>query len=85
MWWEPSWQDYLSSIAEMRKLTKADVVAFARKWFGNNYTVVYKKPEDKMVKKVPKPEIHPVEVNRQPEWIYKQLYHHAACFYNPCL
>jgi len=60
-----SWQDYLSSIAEMRKLTKADVVAFARKWFGNNYTVVYKKTgQDKTVKKVPKPEIHPVEVNR---------------------
>ncbi|MBX9783363.1 MAG: insulinase family protein [Chitinophagaceae bacterium] len=63
-----SWETYLSNVAAMRKLTKADVVAFANKWFGNNYTVVYKKTgEDKNVKKVPKPEIHPVEVNRQSE------------------
>ncbi len=56
---------YLNGLDLMGKITKADVVAFANKWFGDNYTVVYKNTgEDKTVEKVEKPEIHPVDVNR---------------------
>jgi predicted Zn-dependent peptidase len=63
---EKSWETYLNNSQRMGKITKQDVVAFANKWFGNNYTVVYKLTgEDKNVPKVQKPEIHPVAVNRE--------------------
>ena len=59
------WEEYLRGSERMSKITKQDVIEFANKWFGNNYTVVYKQTgEDKTVEKVEKPEIHPVEVNR---------------------
>lgn len=59
------WADYLAGIDAMSRITKQDVVNFANKWFGNNYTVVYKlSAEDENVQKVEKPEINPVEVNR---------------------
>ncbi len=59
------WQQYLANSSQMSAVTKKDVVDFANKWFGENYVAVYKKTgEDKTVQKVQKPEIHPVEVNR---------------------
>jgi predicted Zn-dependent peptidase len=59
------WEVYLKGLNDMSKITKKDVVAFANKWFGNNYTVVYKlSGNDDAVEKVEKPPIHPVEVNR---------------------
>lgn len=59
------WAEYLAGVEAMSRITKADIVAFANKWFGNNYTVVYKlSEEDPNVQKVEKPEINPVEVNR---------------------
>lgn len=59
------WAEYLAGVEAMSRITKKDVVDFANKWFGDNYTVVYKKSgEDPDVQKVEKPEIHPVEVNR---------------------
>ena len=60
------WEKYLQSVDDMRKITKLDVVNFAKKWFGDNYTVVYKHTGiDKNVIKVDKPEITPVPVNRE--------------------
>lgn len=59
------WADYLAGEEAMARVTKAEVMAFAKKWFGDNYTVVYKlSGEDPDVQKVEKPEIQPVEVNR---------------------
>jgi predicted Zn-dependent peptidase len=59
------WEQYLANAGSMRQITKKEVVDFANKWFKDNYIVVYKKTgEDKTVQKVQKPEIHPVEVNR---------------------
>ncbi len=59
------WADYLAGVDAMSRITKQDVVNFANKWFANNYTVVYKlSAEDPDVQKVEKPEINPVEVNR---------------------
>lgn len=59
------WERFLAGIEDMARLTKADVTAFARRWFGENYTVVYKlSGEDPATVKVEKPEITPVEVNR---------------------
>jgi predicted Zn-dependent peptidase len=50
----------------MSKFTKADIMSFANSNFTNDYTVVYKKVgEDKTTKKVVKPAITPVAVNRE--------------------
>jgi predicted Zn-dependent peptidase len=60
------WAEYLAGEEAMARITKAEVMAFARKWFDDNYTVVYKlSGEDPDVQKVEKPEISPVEVNRE--------------------
>jgi predicted Zn-dependent peptidase len=59
------WAEYLAGVDAMSRITKADVTRFANKWFGDNYTVVYKESgEDPNVEKVEKPPINPVEVNR---------------------
>lgn len=59
------WERFLAGIEEMARLTKSDVTAFANRWFRDNYTVVYKlSGEDPATVKVEKPEITPVEVNR---------------------
>ncbi|HMP30453.1 MAG TPA: insulinase family protein, partial [Saprospiraceae bacterium] len=59
------WADYLKKMDDMGKITKDEVVAFANKWFKNNYVAVYKltgtDPENK---KVDKPEITSIEINR---------------------
>ncbi|HMY22880.1 MAG TPA: insulinase family protein [Chitinophagales bacterium] len=60
-----NWKDELSFYEEIKSYNKQDVQAFANKWFGNNYVVVYKKTGmDSSVIKVEKPPIHEVEVNR---------------------
>lgn len=58
------WVDFLNDLNVMSKITKADIMRFAAKWFQNNYTVIYKKTGNSDVPKVVKPEIHPVELNR---------------------
>ena len=59
------WEDYLKGIENMSKITKEDVVAFANKWFKDNYVAVYKlsgpNPDQN---KVEKPEITSIEINR---------------------
>lgn len=63
---EKKWEDAAADIEEMGKLTKADLVAFAKTYFTNDYTVVYKRNgEDKNIQKIIKPEITPVDVNRE--------------------
>ncbi|MDD5362858.1 MAG: insulinase family protein [Ignavibacteria bacterium] len=65
---EIPWDKYLGNADRYSKITKADIVNFANKNFGNNYVVVYKKTgEDKNVQKIVKPEITPVKVNRDSE------------------
>ncbi len=63
---DKSWEAHMRNINLMSKITKEDVVRFANEWFDENYTVVYKLTgEDTNVKKVDKPSITPVEVNRE--------------------
>jgi len=61
-------EDWLNDVAytdQLSKLTKKDIIAFANKYFGENYVAVFKrKGEDKNVVKVDKPPITPVETNR---------------------
>jgi predicted Zn-dependent peptidase len=60
------WTDVVQRIDKMRKLTKEDIVRVANKYFQNNYVVVYKRiGERENVTKVVKPQITPVEVNRE--------------------
>ncbi|MCW3120784.1 MAG: insulinase family protein [Flavipsychrobacter sp.] len=60
-------EDWLNDVAytdQLSKLTRKDIIAFANKYFGENYVVVYKrKGEDKNIVKVDKPTITPVETN----------------------
>ncbi len=61
------WQDYVKRIEQLSTITKDDVIDFANRTYKkDNYVAVYKRTgEDKNVEKVEKPEITPVEVNRE--------------------
>lgn len=62
---ELDWAEQVAMVDAMSKLTKKDIVAFANQWLNTNYVCVYKRiGQDKNVQKVDKPEITPVEVNR---------------------
>jgi predicted Zn-dependent peptidase len=59
------WETYLRRGADMAKVTKQDIVDFANEWFGENYIVVNKLTgEDPEIEKVAKPQITPIEINR---------------------
>ena len=60
------WADVVQRIEKMEKITKDDVVAFANNYLkDNNYAVVYKRQgEDPNIKKVNKPAITPIFMNR---------------------
>lgn len=62
-----SWGDYVSRMNDMDKITKQQVVDFAKKHLRkDNYVVVYKKVgESKDMVKVDKPSITPVSLNRE--------------------
>lgn len=60
------WQDYVSRTNKLESITKEDIVRFANRNFLNNYVAVNKKTgEDPNTQKVVKPEITPVDVNRE--------------------
>lgn len=60
------WADQVNSIERLSKITKQDIIEFVKANYGENYVVVYKRTgEDKNVVKVSKPQITPVEVNRE--------------------
>lgn len=59
------WQEYVGTIGRLSKITKQQVVDFAKANYTNNYVIVYKRTgEDKNVMKVTKPVITPIEINR---------------------
>lgn len=58
------WRDQVSYVNDIQKITKADIMAFANKYLGDNYVAVYKKKgEHTNVEKIEKPAITPVETN----------------------
>jgi len=60
------WSDYVNHVDNLSKITKLQIIDFANKYYSDNYVVVYKRTgEDSTVQKVEKPEIHPVETNRE--------------------
>jgi predicted Zn-dependent peptidase len=60
------WQNAVERLERISKITKNDIIEFANKNFNkSNYVVVYKKTgENTTTQKVVKPEITPVEVDR---------------------
>lgn len=61
---ELDWKDELAYTNQLSKIKKADVVAFANAYLGNNYVAVFKKKGAKTnVQKIEKPAITPVETN----------------------
>jgi predicted Zn-dependent peptidase len=59
------WIDYITELEQLSKITKKDIIEFANKNYNNNYVAVYKATgKDPNVKKVPKPSITPIELNR---------------------
>lgn len=65
---EQPYTDYVHELDILSKITKKDIVAFANRNFGQNYVVVYKRTgTDANVKKVSKPALTPVVMNRNSE------------------
>jgi predicted Zn-dependent peptidase len=60
------WADEVNKLGRIEKLTKADIIAFAKKHLkADNYVCVYKRSgEDKGIKPVEKPAITPIQMNR---------------------
>lgn len=60
------WADEVTALDRMSKLTKNDIVAFANKYLkDDNYAIIYKKQgKDPNEKKMSKPEITPIVMNR---------------------
>ena len=69
---EISWEDEVTSIDRIAKLTKAEIVDFANKYLKNdNYAAIYKKQgKDPNEKKMTKPEITPIVSNRDTASIF---------------
>jgi predicted Zn-dependent peptidase len=62
---ELNWQEQVAYTDQLSKLGKKDIVAFANKYFGENYVAILKrKGENNSISKVDKPPITPVETNR---------------------
>ena len=60
------WENVVGYLDRISKFTKQDIVDFARRHFGNNYAVVYKRQgEDTTQKKIDKPEITAIPSNRE--------------------
>ncbi|KXK40817.1 MAG: peptidase M16 domain-containing protein [Bacteroidetes bacterium OLB9] len=61
---ELDWRDQVAYVNNLSKITKAEVVAFANKYLGNNYVAILKRQgENPDTKKIEKPAITPVETN----------------------
>jgi predicted Zn-dependent peptidase len=66
-----SWQEYISELDAQSKVTKQEMVNFAQKYFGDNYVAIYKTiGKDSTIKKIIKPEITPVSVNRDSSSVF---------------
>lgn len=60
-----SWADEVASLDRMSKITKQQLVDFANANFKDNYAVIYKRQgKDESVKKMSKPAITPIVMNR---------------------
>jgi zinc protease len=60
------WREYISEVEVLESIKKKDIVDFANNNFGNDYLIIYKRVGlDTTIKKVPKPKISAVHLNRE--------------------
>lgn len=60
-----AWADQVAKIERKSKISKADVIAFAKRHLTDGYTISYKeRGEDPNIKKIEKPAITPIASNR---------------------
>ncbi len=60
------WADVVNQLDRISKISKADIVDFANRFFKDNYVVIYKEQgEDTTLKKIEKPAITPIPANRE--------------------
>jgi predicted Zn-dependent peptidase len=60
-----NWINKVNFLADLKKISKEELVAFANKFYQNNYVVTYKRQgEDSSIAKVENPGITPVNLNR---------------------
>ncbi len=63
--WGMDWQRHVHRIERLEKITKQEIVDFARKHYSSNYVAVYKNNgKRKSEGKIQKPPITPIKVNR---------------------
>jgi predicted Zn-dependent peptidase len=71
---ELDWKEQVAYTDLLSKITKKDIIAFANKYFSENYVAILKrKGEDKNVLKVDKPSITPVETNRNEQSAFVKM------------
>ncbi|MBL7998772.1 MAG: insulinase family protein, partial [Candidatus Kapabacteria bacterium] len=74
-----NWNDDVTFFDELAKITKQQVVDFAKKNYNTNYVVVYKRTgENKNIQKVPKPPITPVTINKDQSPFVKAMLEQLA-------
>lgn len=62
------WEEKINELDKLKEISKEDIVQFANSHYNDNYVVVNKRTgKDENIQKVVKPNITPVEVNRQVE------------------
>ncbi len=61
-----SWENYVQKFDRYSKITKQDIIDFAKKNFNNNYVLIYKKTGKDEVgdQKIKKPKITKIKINR---------------------
>jgi len=68
------WSDFVRNIDNIAKISKQEVIEFANKNLNNNYVIVYKiKGKDETIKKVKKPKITPIKVNRDEQSAFLKM------------
>lgn len=66
-----AWKDEVDQLSRMSKVTKQQIVDFANKYFGDNYALIYKKQgKDPDEKKIEKPIITPIVMNRDSSSVF---------------
>lgn len=57
------WDEYVAEIERLEQVTKADVIAVANRYFGNDYVAVYRADGQHDIPPVVKPQIDPVSID----------------------
>ncbi|RXK84572.1 insulinase family protein [Chlorobaculum sp. 24CR] len=71
--WGMAWERQVNRFARLEKITKSEIVEFAKQHYGENYVAVYKKHgQRKSEAKIQKPQITPIKVNRDRSSVFAE-------------